>query len=159
MAKFKYLALCAVIPLAIFTNIFSFSFPVRSNIFDYIYEITHDYDGPAEGIVKYLNANAKPGDTVKVAHRFDNPVIFYADLKVDNMPPFDDGKFPEWIVVSGRWNSGFYGSDYCKEVKKRYVEIVLSYPDIPWENRPDDMGYHKFKTDTGAPTVKIYKRR
>ncbi|MCX5686351.1 MAG: glycosyltransferase family 39 protein [Candidatus Omnitrophica bacterium] len=159
MARFKYLALCVIIPLAIFTNAFSFSLPVRSFFLDYIYEITHDYDGPAEGITGYLNANAKPGDTVKVAHRFDNPIIFYTDLKVDNMPPFDDGKFPEWIVVNGRWNSGFYDSDFYLEVKKRYEEIVLPYPDIPWENRPDDMGYHKFKTDASAPMVKIYKRR
>ncbi|MFH0763542.1 MAG: glycosyltransferase family 39 protein [Candidatus Omnitrophota bacterium] len=175
MTKFRYLVLSVIIPLTLFTNAFSFSLPVRSFVLDYIYEITHDYDGPAEGITMYLNANAKPGDTVKVAHMFDNPIIFYTDLKVDNMPPFDpstgsgstmsfcrrvdDGRFPEWIVVSGRWNSGFYDSDFYLEVKKRYEEIVLPYPDIPWENRPDDMGYHKFKTDTGAPLVRIYKRR
>ena len=159
MKRYRYLTLCIVVPLVIFANVFSFSFPVRSYISDYIYEITHDYDGPAEGITKYLNANAKPGDTVKVIHRFDNPLIFYTNLKIDNMPPFENRTFPEWIVLSEHWNSGFYASDYYREVKERYDELVLPYPDIPWENRPDDMGYHKFRTDTSAPRVRIYKRR
>jgi len=152
-------ALFLIMPLILLTNVFNLSYPVKSYIASYIYEITHDYDGPAEGIVKYLNQNAKPDDTVKIAHKFDNPIIFYTLLKVDNMPPFEGDSRPEWIVPSSCWNSGFYSSGLYREISGHYDEITIPYPDIPWENRPDDMGYHKFGTDLNAPKVKIFKRR
>jgi 4-amino-4-deoxy-L-arabinose transferase-like glycosyltransferase len=159
MRKSKYLVVCCVLPILILTNIFSISFPLRSYLLPYLYEITHDYDGPSEGIIKYLNKNAHPEDSVRVMHRFDNPLIFYTNLKIENMPPFERDAYPEWIVINDYWNRGFRQSEYYSRVMKRYDEITLPYPDIPWENRPDDMGFHKFKTDTRAPRVKIYKRR
>ncbi len=156
MKRSKILGAAAV-SLALCTNILSFSVPVRSYLADYIYEITHDYDGPIEGIVRFLKANAKDTDTVKITYG-DNACIFYTRLKVDNRQPFEDYTYPAWIVPRIDWNKGFYGSDYEKEVKNRYEEITLAYPDIQWENRPDDMGYHKFRTDTVAPRLKIYRR-
>jgi len=160
MRRFKYIAVLVVLPLALFTNVLSISKPVASYLSGYIYEITHDYDGPEEGIVKFLQKNAKPGDVVKIPHCADNATMFYTDLKVNNLPPFDGRTYPEWIIPRLEWNrSEFYDSDYYKEIKKRYDEITIPYPDIRWENRPDDMGYHKFKTDTLAPRIKIYRRR
>ena len=157
--KFGNRVLFLILPILLLTNVFNFSFPLKSYIANYIYEVTHNYDGPAKGIVKYLNQNAKPGDTVKIAHRFDNPIIFYTNLKIDNMPPFESDSHAKWIIPNSYWNSGFYDSDFYKAISGDYDEITIPYPDIPWENRPDDMGYHKFKTDTSAPLVKIFKRR
>lgn len=157
--KFGNQVLFLVLPLLLLTNVFNLSYPVKSYVANYIYEITHDYDGPAEGIVKYLNQNADANDTVKIAHRFDNPIIFYTLLKVDNMPPFESESRPEWIIPNSYWNSGFYSSSFYKKISGQYGEITIPYPDIPWENRPDDMGYHKFRTDLSAPKVKILKRR
>ncbi len=44
---------------------------------DYLYEITHHYYGPIDGIVKFLNKNARPGDTV---------AITYEDLPLKSTP-------------------------------------------------------------------------
>ncbi len=152
-------AVLIILPIALFTNLLSISLPVESYFGNYLYEITHDYDGPVEGIVKFLNKNAKPDDTVKIMYG-DNACIFYTGLKVDNRQPFEDGQYPEWIIPRRAWNdSRFYASDYYKEIEKRYEKIAIPYPDIRWENRPDDMGYHKYRTDTSSPGVTIYKRK
>ena len=142
-----------------FTNIFHTGSPFRKKLWvpllDIAYELTHDYDGPVEGIVKFLKENAKSGDTVKISYG-DYAVIFYTDLKVDNRP-FQHQTLPEWIVPRKDW-SGLEALNerYVKQIKSRYQRIVLNYPDIMWENRPDP-GYHKFKTVSDWPKVVIYK--
>jgi 4-amino-4-deoxy-L-arabinose transferase-like glycosyltransferase len=123
----------------------------------YLYEITHDYDGPVEGIVNFLRANAKPGDEVKIAYD-DLGVMFYTGLKVDNFLVYDAAHMPDWIVFRRDWKEDLE-SPYFKDVRDRYRQYVLGYPDIAWENRPDDMGYHKFWTDTKAPRVIIFGKK
>ena len=39
---------------------------VKFPFFYYAYEITHDYNGPNEGVVKYLNENSKEEDNNKL---------------------------------------------------------------------------------------------
>ena len=45
---------------------------------------------------------------------------------------------------------------YIKDSKKKYKLFEINYPDILWENRPV-LQYHKFKTVTNAPRIRIYK--
>ncbi|MGB2661903.1 MAG: glycosyltransferase family 39 protein, partial [Candidatus Omnitrophota bacterium] len=123
----------------------------------YIYEITHDYDGPIEGIVKFLDKNAEPGDTVKIIYG-DLPLMFYTDLAVDNSNVYDDEHMPEWIVFRRGWHERL-DNDYYTKVARTYKKYELDYPDIKWENRPGDLGYHKFATDKEAPKVIIFGRR
>jgi 4-amino-4-deoxy-L-arabinose transferase-like glycosyltransferase len=52
-----------------------------SQLKDYFYEITHDYDGPEEGIVRYLNEYGSPGDIVAITYG-DMPLKFYSDMRV-----------------------------------------------------------------------------
>lgn len=122
----------------------------------YLYEITHDYDGPVEGIVKFLNKNAKTGDEVKIIYG-DMAVMFYTDLKVDNYGIYDSDHMPEWIVFRKDWKESL-DSPYFREVSGKYKKHVLDYPDIKWENRPDDMGFHRFRTDREAPGVIIFEK-
>ena len=141
--------------LTIFTGVFNMGrfecyFP------KYLYEITHDYDGPVEGIVKFLNENAKDGDEVKIIYG-DMAVMFYTDLKVDNYGIYDSEHMPEWIVLRRDWKESL-DSTYFKEVSGKYKKHVLDYPDIKWENRPDDMGFHKFWTVKDAPGVVVFER-
>jgi hypothetical protein len=121
----------------------------------YLYEITHDYEGPIKGISTFLNANADAGDTVKIIYG-DMPIMFYTDLKVDNSGIYDDDHMPEWIVFRGSWNESL-DSKYYKKVQATYRKHVLDYPDIKWENRPGDLGYHKFWTVKDAPGVIIFE--
>ncbi|OGW74670.1 MAG: hypothetical protein A2Z72_06390 [Omnitrophica bacterium RBG_13_46_9] len=133
---------------------------IRSYFGEYLYEISHDYDGPIEGIVTYLKENAVETDRVKIPYG-DCAVAFYTGLKVDNdMTPGKD-PYPEWIIPRDYWTSkGFYSSDYYKEIQKKYEKIVLEYPDLRWENRPDDLGYHNFRTVSDYPKkVVIYKKK
>jgi 4-amino-4-deoxy-L-arabinose transferase-like glycosyltransferase len=141
--------------LTIFTGVFNmgrfeFYFP------KYLYEITHDYDGPIEGIVKFLNANAREGDEVKIIYG-DIPVMFYTDLKVDNFGIYDEEHMPEWIVFRKDWGESL-DSPYFRKVGATYKKHVLDYPDIKWENRPGDLGYHKFRTVRDAPGVVVFER-
>ena len=145
-----------------FTNSFHTGSPFAKKLWiplkDIVYELTHDYDGPTEGIVKFLNKNAKPGDTVKLIMG-DYAVIFYTDLKVDN-ENFIAETFPEWIIVRNDWIPfKNLSARYRKRIELEYQKIELEYPDIMWENRPDP-GYHKFRTVTEWPNrLVVYKKR
>ena len=151
-----------IFAIACFTNSFHTGSPFAKKLWipllDIAYEVTHDYDGPVEGIVKFLDKNAKPGDTVKLIMG-DFPVIFYTRLKVDNRN-FATESFPEWIIPRNDWfPMKNLSSRYLREIESRYEKIVLDYPDIMWENRPDP-GYHKFRTVTGWPNkLVVYKKR
>lgn len=130
---------------------------IKIYFFDYLYEITHDYNGPMEGVVTYLKQNAKPGQTIKT-HSFNaNSLFFYTDLKIDY--DFSNETFPEWIFLRDYWTEdSFYKTDYFKKIEKRYKKIELDYPDIRWENRPDDMSFHYFKTAPLDKKIALYRR-
>ena len=159
--KINVMAAGIVFFIACFTNSFHTGSPFAKKLWipltDIVYELTHDYDGPTEGIVEFLNNNAGPGDTIKLIMG-DYAVIFYTDLKVDN-EDFARESFPEWIIVRNDWIPFKNLSDrYRRQIESQYQKIELDYPDIMWENRPDP-GYHKFKTVTGWPNrVVVYKK-
>lgn len=155
LARFNKILLGAFLAISITTGVFNMGYP--NPLFPkYVYEITHDYDGPIEGIVKFLNENAKEGDTVKIIYG-DQPLIFYTDLKIDNSWMYDDEHMPEWIVFRRGWHEKLDNNYYTK-VQTEYKKHVLDYPDIRYENRPGDLGYHKFATDREAPGVIIFER-
>lgn len=158
--RFNKQVAVALFSIVCFTNIFHTGSPFLKKVWvplvSISYELTHDYDGPVEGIVKFLNKHAQAKDTAKLIYG-DYAVIFYTDLKVDNRP-FGREAFPEWIIARKAWFSlKRLNPQYLKEIKTNYQEIILDYPDIRWENRPDP-GYHKFKTVAEWPRVVIYKK-
>lgn len=133
---------------------------VKTYFFDFLYELTHAYEGPVEAIVEYLKQHAEFGDTVKIPYG-DCAVAFYTNLNVENNLYSFKNLYPEWIVVRDYWTSDdFFASKYFTEIEKRYDRIILDTPDLRWENRPDDMGYHNFRPVTDYPhKVTIYKRK
>ena len=158
----KFLPLMCIV-LLVTTDLFHHSivdFKIRSYFKDYFYEIMHDYDGPIECIVKFLRENAEKGDTVKIPYG-DCAVAFYTDLKVYNKMEPGENPYPEWIIPRDYWTSpDFYNTKYFREIQKKYKEITLSCPDLRWENRPDDLGYHKFRTVKSYPRkVVIYRKK
>ena len=135
----------------------------RGQMPDYLYEITHDYDGPNEGIVKYLNAHAKRGDVVAVNHE-NLPIMFYTDLRVICAVSGEDcssARNAQWIVLRR-----FYVTKAELDMTRllvhnmgesRYERFTLNYPDTPFENR-EDPERHFFRTQESEPRVTIYRR-
>jgi len=140
--------------------------------FNYLYEITHDYDGPMEGIVKFLKKHGKEEEVVLTNYGHE-VIIFYTNMKVAGrinrnskfsliMPDYiSSKKIFDWFIP----RRGFDGYinihnqeiiSYIKDSKKKYKLFEINYPDILWENRPV-LQYHKFKTVSNAPRIRIYK--
>jgi len=155
LARLSRLALGAFLVISVTTGVFNMGTP-NFLLPKYIYEITHDYDGPIEGIVKFLNENAGPGDTVKIIFG-DQPLMFYTGLKIDNSWVYDDEHMPEWIVFRHGWHE-LLTNRYYTRVAETYKRHDLDYPDIKWENRPGDLDYHRFSTDTEAPRVVVFEK-
>ncbi|MCH7523092.1 MAG: hypothetical protein IH920_04895, partial [Chloroflexi bacterium] len=57
------------------------AFVAFGSLQDFVGELRHDYDGPIEGIVDFLNRHADPDDTVGIVYG-DLPLKFYTDLRV-----------------------------------------------------------------------------
>ena len=67
----------------------------------FAYELTHDFDGPIEGIVKTLRQHANPDDVVAINYG-DLPVKFYTGLRVvggltgEDLEPIAEA---DWIIL------------------------------------------------------------
>jgi len=130
---------------------------------DYLYEITHDYDGPIEGIVKYLNQNAKKDEIVAITYG-DLPLKFYTDMRVVGGLTGEDlspAKEADWIIIRK-----YVICEKDRMVKQYliqkaswhlYQKIIIDYPDIPFENRENPQE-HRFRTVTNEDRVIIYRK-
>ncbi len=136
---------------------------ITSQISDYIYEITHDFKGPCEGIVSYLKEHGRDDDIVAIT--YDDMVLkFYTNMKIiggltgDNI---EQAKNARWVIIRK-----YVHLKFDAEVRKyllknvewsRYRKIVLDYPDTPWENRESPDG-HLFRSCTDEDKVVIFER-
>lgn len=140
---------------------------LESPLFNYVYEITHDYDGPIEGITKYLQEHGNQNDTVLTTYARES-IMFYINMKVVNMISDKSSKAYnltlcssdsiDWAIPRKYWGWPYKDELSLDNITKNYEKIVIDYPDIPWENRPDPM-YHKYKTVKDEETVIIYKKK
>jgi hypothetical protein len=124
----------------------------------YAQELTHEYQGPNEGLVAYLAAHARPGQSLLVNYE-DLPLMFYTPLRVWGglgAHGLESGPQPDWVVDR---KYGPYRDQLASIVARgAYERIELPYPDIRWENRPEP-GSHNFLSAQGADPVVIYRRR
>jgi hypothetical protein len=130
----------------------------------YLYEITHDFNGPIEGIVKYLNEHAHKDGTVAITYG-DLPIKFYTGLRVfggltgEDLTPAVDA---DWIIlrrniICSKDNN--VRTFLIKHVNgKNYDRHELAYPDTPFENR-ESPNEHLFKTATNYPPVVLFQKR
>lgn len=138
-------------------------FVITQPIADYVYELTHDYDGPVEGIVNYLNAHGNPGDTVAVTYE-DLPLKFYTGMKVVGGLTGEDpssAKNADWLILRR-----YTVSPREREIRKYLLDnlprenfeaIQLPYPDTPFENRESPAEHH-YRTVIDEARVVIYRR-
>jgi len=149
---------------------YSRAYPGREGIsypnpFDYAYEITHDYDGPVEGIVEYLKEYGSDKDVAAITYG-DLPVKFYTGMRVIGQLTNED-LFPardaDWIIIRKSPDfsrSGHSLTRYIMEntAMSRYSRITIDYPDIEWENRPSPKE-HYFRTAEDEDKVIIHRKR
>jgi hypothetical protein len=134
----------------------------RGQLPDYLYEITHDYDGPAEGIVEYLRENAGPNDIVATNHE-DLPLKFYTNLRVISGTTGEDyslAKDADWVIQRKYVCEGEHDiTEYLvRHVPwSKYEAITILYPDTEFENREDPKA-HMFRTAEGEELVVIWHR-
>jgi 4-amino-4-deoxy-L-arabinose transferase-like glycosyltransferase len=131
----------------------------------FLYEITHDFDGPIEGIVEFLTANARPGDTVAISYG-DLPLKFYTDLRVVGGLTGEDlgeAATAEWIII--RQNTGSPEERRVKQALAALVSptthrrYVIDQPDTAFENR-EDPRLHRFRSERPTfPRVVIFGAR
>ena len=135
-----------------------------SPIRDFLHEITHEFDGPIEGIVRFLEKRAQPGDVVAISYG-DMPLKFYTDLRVIGGLTGEDlseAAGADWIILR---QHSFTGVD--RQVKKalmahlvpgEYREYTLRFPDTAFENR-EDPRMHRYRTaDASHRRIVVYGR-
>lgn len=147
---------------------------------NYIQEISSDYDDATEGVIKYLNENAKPGDVVQADDFLSDSIAYYTELKVVNrlkrvgedddfwytiynkLPNVDKylhlTYYPEELV---KWqiilpNSKAEVDELHKSVDESKYEIieVLGYPNAMFAA---DIWEHSFITDESYPNAIILR--
>ena len=130
----------------------------RSDLWMYVQELTHDYQGPNEGLVSYLSAHAQPGQTVAVNYE-DLPLMFYSDLRVLgglSAHGLTGELRPDWVINR---KHGPYGELLMEIVDAgSYKQIEIPYADIRWENRPQP-GEHHYLTVQDEDHVILHKRQ
>jgi len=129
---------------------------------DFAYELTHEFDGPIEGIVEFLEQHAQPGDTVAITYG-DLPLKFYTDLRIVGGLTGEDlseASTAEWIIP--RRHVGSREEQRVKQVLSGYLSprthrgIEIDYPDTQFENR-EDPAMHHYRTERPTfPRVVIY---
>lgn len=131
---------------------------------DFVYELTHDYDGPMEGIVGFLNTHARPWDTVAIVYE-DLPVKFYTGLRVVGGLTGEDieaARDADWIILR-RHNLAPVSRSVRDRLRRfvaegDYQRHVIDYPDTAFENR-EDPRQHRYRTTERAPRVEIWGKR
>lgn len=131
------------------------------NFFDYLDEITHDYDGPIEGIVKYLNENGSEDNIVAITCG-DLPVKFYTNMRVVGGLTGEDlspARHADWVILRKHLPARGVADYIVQNVPlDKYRKIIIDYPDVMWENMPSPR-HHYFRTVKDEDRVVIYQRK
>jgi hypothetical protein len=139
------------------------AFALLGSLRDFAHELTHDYDGPIEGIVRFLREHAREGDVVAMVYG-DLPVKFYTGLRVvGGLTGGDLSELERARFIALRRHTVAPVSREVRERlraelrRARFRGHVLPYPDLAFENR-EDPRRHRFRTAEGAPPVVIWER-
>jgi hypothetical protein len=121
----------------------------------YLHELTHDYDGPLEKVVSYLERHGRAGDSLMTFSEIFT-LLFHSDLHI--VSDFENG-FPDWILFHslGRPN---WSAETMQEVRARYRPVEIDVADQLWENIPEPY-WHRFrhsKPEDGGRRVTLLRK-
>ncbi|MBU0580432.1 MAG: glycosyltransferase family 39 protein [Candidatus Margulisbacteria bacterium] len=128
------------------------SLKVRYFFFDYLYEISHDYDSSDELIINYLQKYGSPEDTF-IASDFPQPILLYTNMK---MVDFNSSKV-DWIVVRGFKVREDKTQRFIDDLKQnidlsRYKTIIIDSLEERWAEAPDPAN-HRFETNKNGKII------
>jgi len=128
----------------------------RPWISDYAAELTGDYDGPVEAVIRHLWQEARPGETILVQYEHF-PLMFHTDLQVLRWDEAASlGRLPEWIFFHGLRREDLDAR--IRAALHRYRRVPLDAREIRWENIPEPY-WHWFRTRREGPRVRLYQLR
>jgi hypothetical protein len=139
---------------------------------DFVYELTHEYRGPVSGMVRHLQSQGHPGETVAVTYE-DLPLAFYTDMRVIGGLTGADltpARTADWIIVRQHLvcEKDRAVADYLERnvAWQDYQRVEIDAPDTLFDNREAlsdgivvsrDEG-HPFRSPQGAPRLVIFRR-
>jgi len=135
-----------------------------SPIDEFVYELTHSYRGPIEGMVSYLNEHGRPDDVVATTYddmslKFYTPMRVWGGLTGEVIPP--DLK-PDWLIIRrdpvGDRETPVRKSLVSRLNRKEYKRIKLNYPDVLWGNR-EEPATHRYETPPSAQPLILFERK
>lgn len=128
---------------------------IQSYPYEYLYELTHTYDGPLEGIARYLNRFGHPGDTVMIDYG-SVPLIFYTSMRLIPEQHLSDPKMSAtWVVL----HPGYHvkpTADVARILDTEYERVPLAYPNLIWDNRPE-LWFHFFRQPADSSHIALYR--
>ncbi|MGQ0633467.1 MAG: glycosyltransferase family 39 protein [Planctomycetaceae bacterium] len=137
---------------------------IHQPLIDHFHELTHPMNGPLEGIVAYLNANAQPDDVVAITYD-DLPLKFYTKLRVIGCLTGEDtsaARDADWIILRRRVIVKEFEVPFRELLqetltRRTYDSISLKAPDTMHQNR-EDPAQHRFRSAEGGPRVVVWHR-
>lgn len=139
---------------------------LRFYFFDFVNEVTQDYDNRVEGIVRCLQGQGRPDETVLVWWGEANAIAFHTDMHViyHFIPTVTDERIislvyetetsPDWIIPEG-FNIPI--EPHFRYDRNQYEQINIAYPKVWFDNSPN-LDDHHFCTVTDAPGFYILRR-
>ena len=134
---------------------------IKSVYFDYIYEISHDYQGPLDEIVTFFKTNGTSGETCYIDNEPES-LVYYTGMKVIHRDDIKAQDTPDWIVLRGDYretvkeNSSSKIARNLREIlsKNPYSKIELNVP-LMRVNNTYDIQIHLFRSPSSTSTDKV----
>ncbi len=136
----------------------------------YLGELTHEFSGPVERLVEYLQTHAEPDDLVLISYPHES-LAFYTNLRLCNRLHPDDplaarfpsyisnAQWPDWVIHRAQYpNLVFDYERFVAEQAPYYERIELDAVDTAWENRPQP-DVHRYRTAREGPPLVVWRRR
>jgi 4-amino-4-deoxy-L-arabinose transferase-like glycosyltransferase len=128
----------------------------------FVHELRHDFEGPVEELVRYLDEHAEPGDVVAINYG-DMALKFYGRYRVvggmtgEDLGPAQDA---DWIIIRRHSvRDGSVGKALRRIVLNGdYEPVLLERVDTGFENR-EDPEQHLYRTATLGPALVVHRRR
>jgi hypothetical protein len=131
---------------------------------NYAYELTHEFKGPMDCIVEYINTNCTPNDTILISYG-DLPLKYYTKSRIFGSLSNEDYwnvKEPK-ILIKRKHQITVCDSLLVEYFMKscdlnKYDTITLNCPDTKFQNRESSFE-HYFKTVENEKPVEIFVRK
>lgn len=138
-------------------------FALHGGLPQLIDELSHRFEGPVDGLVRYLRAHSRPGQLVAITYD-DLPLKFYLDLRVlGGLTGQDLGpaRTADFIVLRQQTvcDKDQAVADYLRQhvAWQQYQRVELAAPDTVFQNR-ENQPEHLFRTVHDAPRLVVYQR-